>query len=237
MAKLTLLDVANLPDDHPALVPDLWARAMLTHPDVSPALRAGALEAVGHPPVLPAQGELHLTQNHEIVILEHLTNALQDRAFGARAGIWHDPLQRTILTYMMFSAETLQDIVTLVQRYLPITRRSSIMRPVRMGRSLRVDFDYALSPLSVHPEFGDFILGATLKTIRTVVGPEFSVDWVAVSDPSRHKPGVLEEIYGCPTRRDLDCFAAQIPNETLDLPIKTADAGLLQHLMSYGDIL
>lgn len=237
LTQAKLLDVTTLPADHPALVPDLWGRSMLGHPLVTPAARAAALQAAGLSPQLPGDGALKLTQAHEVVILETLCAELRDPAFGARAGIAHDALQRTILTYMLFSAARLGDMLALVSRYLPVTRIRSRLQTSDADGAVRVDFDYGAGALAAHPQYGDFIMGAVVKTMRTAIGGPVPVDWVSVCDPRRLAPGVMESILGCPMRRDLSGFAMQVPRTALDLPVATADARLLEHLTAYGDIL
>lgn len=210
---------------------------MLAYPSVTPQARGAALQAASLPGDLPVDDALKLTQAHEVVILETLSDMLQDPAFGARAGIGHDALQRTILTYMLFSAARLGDMLVLVGRYLPVTRVRARLRTTPVDGGTRVDVEYGPGVLDQHPRYGDFAIGAVLKTIRTAVGGPVPVDWISVGDPRRLAPGVLEEIYGCPVRRDLSGFAMQVPQASLDLPVATADARLLEHLTAYGDIL
>ena len=233
----TLLDPGTLPDDHPALVPDLWVRAMLDMPEVTPEIGASALVAAGLAPALPMDGPLKLTQAHESVIMHHLAETLEDAAFGARAGISHDPKRGTILTYMIFASATLGDMLDLVTRYIPITRSRSHLDVTLNADQVIVRLDFDDVMLSENPQYGDFSIGSILKTLRLARGGDVPVDWVSVATPARLPPGVLEQIFGCPVRDDRRDYAVCLPRKDLELAIPSADDALLTHLTGYGDIL
>ena len=237
MDRPTLLDAASLPDDHPALVPDLWARAMLFFPGVTPAARATALAAAGLPQDLPPSGALKLTQQHEAILLQSLADSLDDPAFGARAAIGHDTRQGTILTYMAFAAADLRDMLDLVLRYLPITRSQTRLQVEEDAARVIVWFDFDDMSLGEHLHYGEFTVGIVLRTLRVALSGDVPVDWVSVARPDRHPAGVLDQVYGCPVRPEPGRNAVCLPVSALSLPVPTADRHLLHHLTDYGDIL
>ncbi|MGR3803375.1 helix-turn-helix transcriptional regulator [Marinibacterium profundimaris] len=232
-----LMEAARLPDDHPALVPDLWARAMLSHRSVTPEARAAALKAAHLPPELPQNSTLKLTQAHEAIMLEVLARALGDPAFGARAGVEHDPHNGSILGYLAFSASTLREMMQLVVRYLPITRSRSRISIDETSLGATIELGFGDVALAGQEQFGEFALGSVLAMMRAAVGINVPLDWVSVADPQRLEPGELETIYRCRIYRDVPRFAIALPTRALDLPVQGADEKLLQHLTAYGDIL
>ncbi|MEM8732399.1 MAG: helix-turn-helix domain-containing protein [Pseudomonadota bacterium] len=234
---LELLDAALLPEDHPALVPDMWARGILFHSSVTPDARSAALAAAGLPRDLSEDEPLKLTQAHEAVLLEALSEILGDASFGAKAGTDQDPHVGTVLSYMCFAAADLREMMTLMVRYLPITRSQSRVTLDYTAYGATIELGFADGPSSRQNQYGEFAVGAVSATVRAAVGDASAVEWISVAAPDRLRPGVLDQIYGCKLRKGLSRFAVAIPSEALDLPITSSDDRLLEHLTAYGDIL
>ena len=234
---MELLDVSALPEDHPALVPDFWLRAMLSHPEVTPADAAAALAGAGLPEVMPEHGHVRLTQVHEAMVLELLAERLGDPAFGARVGTSYDPHIGSILSYIAFASADLREMLSLLIRYLPITRSQSRVMLDETGLGATVEMGFGDASLAGREQYGEFAVGAILGTIRAAVGINVPIDWVAVACPQRLEQGVLDSIYRCRVRRETTHFAIALPTEALQLPVQGSDENLLHHLTAYGDIL
>ncbi len=237
MSQISLPDVSHLPEDHPSRVPDYWVRAMLADAAVTPAARAVALKAAGLPQEIPADQPLWVTQRHEVVVVNALTQALGDTQFAARAGIALPTKQGSVLTYILFSAARLGDMLDLLARYLPITRTKSTVALVTEGDMTALKM-WNLDPeISQEPAYHEFSMGAVLHLLRAAVGQATLDESVRFANDIALPPGDLARIYDCPVETGADTTALMIPTAALDLPLPSSDDHLLAHLTSYGDIL
>lgn len=237
MPQITLLDAARLPEDHPARVPDFWTRAMLAHPEVTEAARDAALTAAGLPLVLDLSQPLAVTQRHEAVIVDTLAASLADPSFPARAGMSLHAKAGSVLTYILFSAARLGEMLALLTRYLPITRTKSkvTLTPDGNGAALRM---WQTDPQLIdHGTYHEFAMGAVLHMIRSVVGQPVLGERVRFAHDSRLTATDLASIYECPVEMGAEAAAVHLPGAALDLPLLNADGQLLSHLQAYGDIL
>lgn len=237
MSQISVPDVAQLPEDHPSRVPDYWIRAMLADPAVTPAARATALEAAGLPLDIPSDRPLAVTQRHEVIVINALTDALGDTHFPARAGVALPTKQGSVLTYILFSAARLGDMLELLARYLPITRTKSKVALVTEGDMTALKMWHLDPDVRREPAYHEFSMGAVLHLLRAAVGQATLDESVCFSNDINVPPGDLARIYDCPVETGADATSLILPTAALELPLPSSDDHLLAHLTSYGDIL
>lgn len=228
------LDTRPLPADHPAIVPDFWTRSILSDPRVTNDLRSKVLQEAGLPPLETGQ-DLPVSQDHEAFILQRLSEMLGDPLFAAKVGMDHDPRRGTILTYISLSASTVQDVLNLLVRYLPITRSKAVLSVEFASDIVKIKLGNKDKAVDVHPDHIEFAVGAVLNVISAGIGEKLPAKILFHHKARPQKQ--LEKIYGCPVRLNAGKCEIRLPAEAMEKPILSADDKLLGHLRAYADIL
>jgi AraC-like DNA-binding protein len=184
-----------------------------------------------------SDGHLRITHHHEQVVLTTLMKALNDPTFGARAGMDMSPHTGSILAYILFASPSLGDMVSLMARYIPLTRTDAEIRLDEMTDeiAIRMSSRNVVEPRS--DGFETFATGALLRILREAVGRDTLGERAHLTTTDPVLEPAFTEIYGCTTRLGQPANVVFLPAEVLSLPLIEADTALLTHLKSYGDIL
>jgi AraC-like DNA-binding protein len=231
---MKLLDTRTLPLDHPAIVPDFWTRAILSDRRVSARYKSKVLQEAGLPSFDTGQ-DLPVTQNHEAFVLERLSAMVGDPLFAAKAAMDHNPRRGTILTYISLSTATGRDFLTMLVRYLPVTRNKAMVSVEFAPDIVKIKLGNKDPLIEQHPDHVEFATGAILNTINAAVGTPLHAQ-IQFKHASRPVTD-LTQIYGCPVTANTGTSEIWLPASSMEKPVLSADDKLLRHLRAYADIL
>jgi AraC-like DNA-binding protein len=234
---MDIVDPNSLPLDHPALVPDLWIRAMLSHPLVTPQIYRQALATAQLPMTEGENSYLFVTQNHEALLVATLAQSLAHGSFGAEAGLLIDPKHGSVLTYLLLAAKNSHDLLTLLGRYSTITRINSTVQFEITPTGASVSIASSNPVVYSNPQYIEFAISTVICMLRSATGREIHAQEIRFVHENPTPDANLPNVYRCPVaygaRRNQVIFSL----DTLDLEVVSSDARLLQHLRSYGNIL
>jgi AraC-like DNA-binding protein len=218
------------------LIPNHWVRAILDVPHLaehtSDALRTAGLS---HDDLRDA-GTL-IPRGAETVLLNHFSSRLKTPFAGAEIGIALNPRNSALLTYILFNSTTLLDALHHIRRFTPVTRPRA--RIELLDTPDHVDFvvDGVGSDLRLETHLIEFSLAALLGAFRAATGESQLTSRIGLANPRRSGQRALSEIYGSPVELNAQHSYLRFPRSRLSLPIVNADAGLLDHLTRYGEVL
>ncbi|MDO6480867.1 helix-turn-helix domain-containing protein [Shimia thalassica] len=234
---MNIVDPNSLPLDHPALVPDMWVHAMLSHPLVTKEAREQALETAQ---LTITEGEndyLFVTQNHEAVLVTALSETLSYRYFGAEAGLLLDPAQGSILTYMLLAADNLRDLLGLLERYSSITRINSMVRVQETADGVSVIVAYDTPVVHRLSQYIEFAVSAVVGFLRVASGQNLNARTVRLVHDNPVPDACVSDIFSCAVEYGAHHNEVIFDASILDLEVVSSDARLLKYLRSYGNIL
>ncbi len=165
--------------------------------------------------------------------LEIAADRLDDPFWGLHLGESIHPKQVGLLGYVVLSSETLGGALRNLTRYLSVLSEGAEAELVIQGNRV------SLISRIVDPEvldcrqIDDFGMSVLLTACRAMTGRKLSPDRVDFRTP---KPGDLAEhnrIFGAPVRFDQPRTGLVFSRKAMDLPIRTADSGLLKVLERY----
>jgi len=140
-----------------------------------------------------------------------------------------------MIYYLTSSARNLAEAWLLLMRYSRIVDESVRLKLVRQHEGVVVNFSFIGFPRHRARQFVEFWIGLFVKAAREAAGRHIRPIRVACE---HGRSGDLREFvrfFGCPVTFGAPLIQLVFSNETLDLPLLTADPQLLQILRSYCD--
>jgi AraC-like DNA-binding protein len=167
--------------------------------------------------------------------LECAAEGTSDTAFGLHLAERADPRGAGMIYYLTSSARNLAEAWLLLVRYSRIVDESVRLKLVRQREGVVVNFSFSGFPRHRARQLVEFWIGLFVKSAREATGRHIRPIRVACE---HGRSGDLREFvrfFGCPVTFGAPLIQLVFSNETLDIPLLTADPQLLQILRSYCD--
>jgi len=170
--------------------------------------------------------------------MEIAAHRLDDPFWGLRLGASIHPKQVGLLGYVALSSETLGEALKNLTRFLSVLSEGAEAELVIHGKRVSV-ISRILDPEVLDcRQIDDFGMSVMLTVCRALTGTELTPDRVDFRTPKPHAVAEHKRIFGAPVRFDQPRTGLVFNSKVMDLPIMTADSGLLKILERYcRDIL
>ena len=140
-------------------------------------------------------------------------------------------------TYILFNSNTLHEALHHVQHFTPVTRPRARIEIRESPQHVDLVVDGVDIDVLQDAQLIEFSLGALLGAMRVATGLKQPVIQVGLDNIRRRGKRDLSSIYGCKVELGAEANYLRFPTSALTTPIKNADAHLLDHLTSYGEVL
>lgn len=217
-------------------VPNHLLRSIFDLPDVSEHKDVAIAAAQLDPESLRDVGSA-IPRGAENTVLEFLATHLGRPYAGAEFGIALDPRNSSLLTYILFNSTTLHHALHHVQRFMPVSRPQALIDIRETQDHVDVVIDGIGTHLMLNTHLIEFSLGTLLGALRVATGVDRLATQVGISGARLHGAKELAAVYGCHVSLEEDANYLRFPKSVLALSIRDADAHLLRHLTSYGEVL
>ena len=217
-------------------VPNHWLRSICRLPGMEELVQEALRDIEIHPELLDDIGG-PVPRGVETAVISYISRRTNRPYAGAEMGIALDPRNSSLLTFILFNSTTLLDALRHTTRFVRVARPRA-----RVTLDLREDYvdiflDGVVPDIALDSQLMEFSLGAFLGALRTATGQDRIGARIGISGPRTRGQSALEAIYNCPVELGCQTSFIRVPASAFDLPIRDADAGLLGHLISYGEVL
>lgn len=173
----------------------------------------------------------------EAHFLEALAQLTGEDLIGARIGQAHDPRRGSIVSYILFSSHTARELLELCVQFLPLTRPLSRVRLEDTAGGARFVLDTADPIIRVHTQHMEFAVAALLKGLKVACGAPVRPNAIRFGTLRRNGSERLAQTYRCPVALQSEQTEMHFPKAVLEMPVRSMDENLLDHLTSYGSLL
>lgn len=218
--------VAELRGRGVAIVP-LLRQAGLPEDDVDRVINGG--DPIRHR--ISAAGQCRL--------LDLVSEALGDPAFGFHLAQKADPRDAGILFYVVSGGKNIDEALTLFARYQRIANEAFRVRLVRSADGLALETAFHGLPVQNARHNAEFGLAVIVKALRDVVGQKIRPARVAFAHSRSANPKDFERFFLCPVEFGRSAIEGTsdhllaFSNDTLSVPLMTADAKLIDALKPF----
>ncbi|CUH53380.1 AraC family transcriptional regulator [Shimia marina] len=217
-------------------VPNHWLRSVLALPYVAEHA-TDALAAAKLPSAALQEIGASVPRGAETKVLDFLSERLNAPFVGAEIGTAINPHNTALLTYILFNSQTLYDALCHVQKFTPVTRPRARVNLLENTSHVDLVVDGIGPDLTLDTHLIEFALAALLGAFRTATNQSVLVAQVGFAHLRKHGQAELAGIFGCSVKLETEHSYLRFDKRMLDTPIRDADAHLLGHLTSYGDVL
>jgi AraC-like DNA-binding protein len=165
--------------------------------------------------------------------MEIAAERLEDPFWGLHLGASVHPKQGGLLGYVALSSDTLGEALSNLTRYLSVLSEGAEAELVIQGNRATV-VSRILDPEVLDcRQIDDFGMSILLATCRALTATDVRPERVDFRTPT---PPALDEhrrVFGSPVRFDQPRSGLVLHGAAMDLPVKTADSGLLKILERY----
>ncbi|MCV6584762.1 MAG: AraC family transcriptional regulator [Marinibacterium sp.] len=217
-------------------VPNHWLRGLLDQPAARPH-REAALAAAGLDiDALVTPGDT-IPRGCESRVLGYLSSALNRPYSSAEFGIAQEPRNSSLLTYIMFNSDTLRDALHHVSRFVPVMRPRAYVEVREHPGFADLVLDKLEPGTLLDVQLIEFAIGAMLTALRAATGRARLSVHIGIASARNRGQSALSSIYDAPVELNAGATYLRFAEDALVLPIRNADADLLKHLTSYGEVL
>ena len=175
-------------------------------------------------------------------VLDFAAEATEDSAFGLHLALQADPRDAGIFFYIASGAENLGEALSLFARYFRIVNEAVRLQVTRAPAGMAVEVEFVGLPRHQVRQNVEFGVAVILKALREVAGRNVRPDRVAFAHPRNSNLRDFEQFYGCPVEfgraanEGVSSDLLKFSNDTLSIPLITADAKLLEALQPFCDM-
>jgi AraC-like DNA-binding protein len=174
--------------------------------------------------------------------LDYVAEALDDSAFGLHLAEQTDPHDAGILFYVASGAKNFGDALGLFERYFRIVNEAVRLKLTQTGEGLAAEVEFVSLPRHVVRQNAEFGISVILKALREIAGRSVRPIRAAFVHARNSDLRDFERFYGC--RVEFGRVASEgassdlleFSNETLGIPLVTADTKLLAALQPFCDM-
>ena len=174
-------------------------------------------------------------------LLELAAEATDDSIFGLHLAEKSDARNVGILFYVASGAKDLSEALALGARYCRIVNEAVRLKLTRTPDGLIIETNFVGVSRHGVRQNAEFIFAAFLKALREVTGRNIRPVRVAFVHARNSKLREFERFFGCPVEfgrvvgDGASCDLLEFANDTLGVPLVTADAKLIEALRPFCD--
>jgi AraC-like DNA-binding protein len=175
-------------------------------------------------------------------VLDFAAEAMDDSAFGLHLALQTDPRDAGIFFYVTSGANNLGEALSLFARYFRIVNEAVRLQLTEAPVGMAVEVEFVGLPRHEVRQNAEFGIAVILKALREVTGRNVRPDRVAFAHPRNSNLREFERFYGCPVEfgraanEGVSSDLLKFSNDTLAIPLITADAKLLEALQPFCDM-
>ncbi|MFY9970649.1 MAG: AraC family transcriptional regulator [Roseiarcus sp.] len=175
-------------------------------------------------------------------VLDFAAEAMEDSAFGLHLALQTDPRDAGIFFYVASGAKNLGEALSLFARYFRIVNEAVRLRLTQAPAGTAVEAEFVGLPRHEVRQNAEFGIAVILKALREITGRNIRPERVAFAHPRNADLREFERFYGCPVEfgraanEGVSSDLLNFSNETLAIPLITADAKLLEALQPFCDM-
>ena len=175
-------------------------------------------------------------------VLDFAAEAMEDSAFGLHLALQADPRDAGIFFYVASGAKNLGEALSLFARYCRIVNEAVRLQVTRTPAGIAVEVEFVGVSRHEVRQNAEFGIAVVLKALREVAGRNVRPDRVAFAHPRNSDLREFEQFYGCPVEfgraanEGVSSDLLKFSNDTLAIPLITADAKLLEALQPFCDM-
>ena len=175
-------------------------------------------------------------------VLDFAAEAMEDSAFGLHLALQTDPRDAGIFFYVASGAINLGEALSLFARYFRIVNEAVRLQLTRAPAGISVEAEFVGLPRHEVRQNAEFGVAMILKALREVAGRNVRPDRVAFAHPRNSDLREFERFYGCSVEfgraanEGVSSDLLKFSDDTLAIPLITADAKLLEALQPFCDM-
>jgi AraC-like DNA-binding protein len=177
-----------------------------------------------------ASPEARLPYASGLGLIERAASLVGDPSYGLRLGASRDTRDLGLLGFLALNSPTLMDAITNMERYYKVVREGGELKVERDGAQVAIRFRPADPALRGFRQNSYFVAATVVRACRDLTRQAISPIRVEFA---REEPEAKVEhaaILGCPVKFGAEWTTLIYAEETTCLPVKGADAKLLQIL-------
>jgi AraC-like DNA-binding protein len=174
--------------------------------------------------------------------LDYAAEALDDSAFGLHLAEQTDPHDAGILFYVATGAKNFGDALALFERYFRIVNEDVRLKLTRTEEGLAAEVEFVGLPRHVVRQNAESGISVILKALREIAGRSVRPIRAAFMHARNSDLRDFERFYGCTVEfgraasEGASSDLLEFSNDTLAIPLITADAKLLETLKPFCDM-
>jgi AraC-like DNA-binding protein len=165
--------------------------------------------------------------------LEYSAEALGDTAFGLHLAEQGDPRDGGLLFYLGSAARNLGEAMTLLARYFRIADESVRMKLAQQAEGFKVEITFVGLSRHLLRQQTEFGIAMIVKAMRAASGYDVRPTRVRFAHIRPSGGQEFERFFGCSVEFGAPSDQLEFSNETLALPLITADPLLLEVLRPF----
>jgi AraC-like DNA-binding protein len=215
--------IAALRNHHIAIAP-LLKRAGLSEHDLALAKNDGNPTSHRIPAVA------------QVKFLDYAAEAMNDSAFGLHLVELTDPHDAGIYFYIASAAKDIDEALALYARYFRIVNEAVRLKLTRKPKGVAVEVEFIGLPRHLARQTAEFGMAALLKGLREIAGRNIHPTEVSFAHVRSSGGREFERFYGCPVEFGAAADLFEFSNDTLAIPLFSADPKLLKALEPFCDL-
>jgi AraC-like DNA-binding protein len=174
--------------------------------------------------------------------LDYAAEALDDSAFGLHLAERTDPHDAGILFYVATGAKNFGEALALFERYFRIVNEAVRLKLTRTGEGVAAEVEFVGLPRHLVRQNAEFGISVILKALRELAGRSVRPTRAAFVHARNSDLRDFERFYGCTVEfgraasESASFDVLEFSNDTVAIPLITADAKLLEALQPFCDM-
>jgi AraC-like DNA-binding protein len=168
-------------------------------------------------------------------LLEFAAQALHDPALGFHLATEVDPRELGLVFYIASAGKDLGEAIALLARYSRIVNEAICMQTTRRDTDLVIEVHVVGVPRFLAAQNAELVISIILKTLREITGRNVHPTKITLIHVRNSDFREFERFCGCPVEFGGSTDKLDFSNETLGVPLVTADLHLLDVLRPICD--
>jgi AraC-like DNA-binding protein len=170
----------------------------------------------------------------QVKFLDYAAEAMNDSTFGLHVVEQADPHDAGIYFYVASAAKDIDEALALYARYFRIVNEAARLKLTRKPNGLAVEIEFVGLPRHLAQQTAEFGMAALLKGLRVVAGRNIHPTRVSFAHMRRSGAREFERFYGCPVEFGASSDLFEFSDDSLAIPLLTADPKLLKALEPFA---
>jgi AraC-like DNA-binding protein len=172
----------------------------------------------------------------QVKFLDYAAEAMNDSAFGLHLVEQTDPRDAGVWFYVASAAKDIEEALALYMRYFRIVNEAVRLKSTRKPNGMAVEVEFIGLPRHLARQTAEFGMAALLKGLREIAGRTIHPTQVSFAHMRSSGAREFERFYRCPVDFGASSDRFEFSNETLAIPLLTADPKLLKALEPFCDM-